>query len=738
MSEPTMLEAALGYAEKLGWKVFPCHSITEGRCTCGDPACTSPGKHPRTVHGCKDASSDRAVIVEWWRRSPNSNIAVATGEPSGVDVLDVDPRHGGDETLRALELEHGELPATPMSTTGGGGWHRFFKHTPGLANSAGKLGPGLDWRTTGGFVILPPSQHISGRRYVWECASRPEEITAARLPEALLKLASTNGNGRRKAHATPFKIPILVKDGTKHDTCVSLAGSMRWRGCNSEEIYAALLKLAERFETPVPPEKLRRIAESVERLYEPAELPEAVPAFKPEGETAAQFDVHATPELLSQHFSDYGNSRRVIGRHGERLRYCHAFAKWLVWDGRRWAVDDGERARDLAQEAMLEFARQALVAKNETAAKFAAGCLNSQRISNALREAQPHLAIRPGDLDNHADLLNCTNGTLDLKTGRLREHRREDFITKLVHHDYRPGADCPVFLAFLERVTANHPGLVGYLQRAFGYSLTAHTIEKAVFLLHGRGDNGKSTLLTAFLKIVEEYGVLLQIDTLMARPESNNTQADLADLRGARFAMTSETEEGQRLAEGKLKRITQGMGRIKATRKYENPVEFTESHKLWIDANHLPVVRGTDNAIWNRLHPVPFDITIPMAEQEKDLPVKLAAEADGILSWAVAGAVRWYSEGLGKPPDVERAGVTWRAQSDQIGRFIAERCVTAGFAQAQARPLYLAYRTWAEQGGEDAVSETAFGNTLQEKGFSKRHTEHGSTYSGIGLTADDP
>src|ERR1039457_4753354 len=138
--------------------------------------------------------------------------------------------------------------------------------------------------------------------------------------------------------------------------------------------------------------------------------------------------------------------------------------------------------------------------------------------------------------------------------------------------------------------------LIGYLQKAFGYALTGVTSEKVVFIFYGSGNNGKSTLLSTFLKILEEYAVLLQIDTLMVRQESNNTQADLADLRGTRFVMTSETEQGQRLAEGKLKRITQGMGKIKAPRKYENPIEFDETHKLWLDANHLPQVRGTDNA----------------------------------------------------------------------------------------------------------------------------------------------
>jgi putative DNA primase/helicase len=452
---------------------------------------------------------------------------------------------------------------------------------------------------------------------------------------------------------------------------------------------------------------------------------------------AEQAGAAIAPNLLDEHFSDYGNSRRLIALHGENLRYCPAFNKWLVYDTLRWTVDEGElHARHLSQATMLEFARQALAVNNEDAAKFAARCLNSARISNALREAQPAIAVTPADLDTHPDLLNCSNGTLNLRTGCLRPHRREDFITKLVHHDYDPQAECPAFLGFLIRITANHPGLIGYLQRAFGYSLTAHTIEKAVFLLHGRGDNGKSTLLTTFLTLLKEYAVLLQIDTLMVRQESNNTQADLADLRGARFVMTSETEEGQRLAEGKLKRITQGMGRIKATRKYENPIEFPETHKLWIDANHLPVVRGTDNAIWNRLHAVPFDVTIPKSEQDKELPAKLATEHDGILSWAVAGAAQWYGDRLGKPTDVEEAGQAWRSDSDQIGRFTQEKCVTFPNGQVPARKLYLVYKEWTQEAGEHPVTSKVFGERIAEK-YHRKKLATGNVYVGICLTESE-
>jgi putative DNA primase/helicase len=280
------------------------------------------------------------------------------------------------------------------------------------------------------------------------------------------------------------------------------------------------------------------------------------------------------------------------------------------------------------------------------------------------------------------------------------------------------------------------PGLEDYLQKALGYSLTAVTSEKAVFVCHGGGNNGKTTLLATVREVVGDYyAVLLQIDTLMARAADNNSQADLADLRGARFVMTSETEENQRLAEGRLKRITQGLGRIKAVRKYENPIEFTETHKLWMDCNHKPLLRGNDQALWNRLHLIPFDVTIPAGEIDRGLPVKLLAESEGILAWMVAGAVRWHSDGLGKPAAVESAGEEWRSDMDQFGRFIGECCIAGEFAQVKARTLYSAYRKWAEEVGEHPVMETSFGNTLKERGFTKKHTKNGAVYQGIGLAS---
>jgi len=455
-------------------------------------------------------------------------------------------------------------------------------------------------------------------------------------------------------------------------------------------------------------------------------------------------DSSMVPDLLRYLLNDHGNAERLIALSRDLLRYSHAFRRWMYWDEFRWASDTVDHSRKLGKQAMLEFLRQAIDAKVEAAENFARQSLNAKRIASMLSMAECEIFVTPDQLDQHPFILNFLNGEVDLRSGELHQHCREHYLTKLIHFNYRPGTPCQLFLATLARLMGAHPDaseaeleradrLISYLQKAFGYSLTGSTSEKAVFMLYGGGSNGKTTLLSLFLSLLEEYATLLQIDTLMVRQESTNAQADLADLRGARFVMTSETEEGQRLAEGKLKRISQGMGRIKAVRKYENPIEFDETHKLFMDCNHRPVVRGTDNAIWQRLHLIPFTVTIPPEEIDKELPAKLLNEAEGILAWTVAGAVRWWKEGLGRPPEVQYAAEEYRSEMDQIGRFIRECCIELPTAHERAKDLYSAYKAWAEEGGEYTITANLLGRKLAERGYQKRDTGGSPEYQGIAI-----
>jgi len=321
--------------------------------------------------------------------------------------------------------------------------------------------------------------------------------------------------------------------------------------------------------------------------------------------------------------------------------------------------------------------------------------------------------------------LNCANGIVDLRNGKLHPHDPKLYITKLVKFDYNSDAKCPTWESFLNRSMGSKENperaerLVHWLQKAIGYSLTSITYEKAVFVCYGPTDAGKSTMLSTFRIIVEEYSALLQIDTLMIRREETNASlADIADLRGCRFVQTSETEKGQRLAEGKLKRISQGTGKIKACRKYENPIEFLETHKLWIDANHKPQVKGNDGATWNRLYPIPFTVQIPKQEQDQHLVEKLLAEAEGILAWAISGASLWCTKGLGKPDEIETANQEWRADEDTQGKFIAE-CIEPGALDIESSRVYKVYRWWCEKNGEKPDTGTAFGRGMTERGYSR-------------------
>ncbi len=249
------------------------------------------------------------------------------------------------------------------------------------------------------------------------------------------------------------------------------------------------------------------------------------------------------------------------------------------------------------------------------------------------------------------------------------------------------------WLLFVEQMFGD---LAGWVQKAVGYSLTGITREKVVFLLLGPTDTGKTTFLTTLKTIFADYSSLIQIDTLMwSRTQDSNTLADLADLRGARFVVTSETEEGQRLRESKLKRITQGMGDIKAVRKYENPITFPETHKLWIDANFAPVIRGADDAIWKRLLPIPCKNKPD--EKDPELAGKLLHESEAIVNWVVAGAIRYFNEGLGRPESIEATRDSWKSDMDYFADYISERLVKEKGAWIGASEFYQDFYDWAKK-----------------------------------------
>jgi putative DNA primase/helicase len=270
---------------------------------------------------------------------------------------------------------------------------------------------------------------------------------------------------------------------------------------------------------------------------------------------------------------------------------------------------------------------------------------------------------------------------------------------------------------------------------AAGYSLTADTREECLFLLHGTGRNGKGTYLKLLAAILGEYAGTADFSTFVATRDDRAPRDDVANMHGKRFIAAQESREGAALAESLIKWLTGGDA-VRARRLYENSWEFDPTHKLWLATNHKPIIRGTDPAIWSRIRLIPFDVSFE-GKEDRTLKTALMDELPGILAWAIEGCLRWQEEGLPLSASVEKATREYRDESDQLGRFIEERCIVGEFVSVLGRVLYSSYKTWAHDAGEPDLTETAFGRRMTEKGFQKRHTDRGKSYSGIALRSEN-
>jgi putative DNA primase/helicase len=273
------------------------------------------------------------------------------------------------------------------------------------------------------------------------------------------------------------------------------------------------------------------------------------------------------------------------------------------------------------------------------------------------------------------------------------------------------------------------------VQKSLGYASTGLTTEQVLFFLYGSGANGKTTLLDAVMYALGDYAGKADRDLLTAR-EGAVHPTNVADLMGRRLVVCSETNEGTRLDEAKLKDLV-GESRLKARFMRQDFFEFNATHKVFLYSNHKPMVRGTDFGFWRRMRLVPFVETIGDEEKDRDLPAKLQAEADGILAWLVEGCGLWRGEGLGTPDEVAKATEEYRQEMDSIGAFLSECCEVNTSLQAAARDLYGAYTGYCEDVGEKPLSQKRLGAQLRERGLvSHRDSYSGRTiWRGIGLKA---
>lgn len=439
-----------------------------------------------------------------------------------------------------------------------------------------------------------------------------------------------------------------------------------------------------------------------------------------------------------ENLTDAGNGKRLIRHFGKDLRFVPEAGKWLMYNNGRWGWDNDGGINRCAKETtgiMLEEGKEnkdgdqrLRLMKHALASE---SCFRLKAMVD-LAATEQEAVLHQSSLDFNPDLLGIATGVLNLKTGGIRSGQREDYLTKKSNVALTSSTNtCSAWLGFLGKVMAGSPELIKYLQRAIGYSLTGHTTEQCLFFLYGSGANGKSTFLNVLQGLMGDYCMAIDPETIMFNSNSGGATPELARLMGARAVITNEIEEGKRLAENRIKQMTGGDTMI-ARHLYQEPFEFKPEFKIWMAGNHKPAIKGTDHAIWRRIHLIPFTVTIPKEEQDPKLTEKLKAELPGILQWAVEGTKEWRRHGLNPPKQVKAAVDDYRDEMDTLGHWLAEYCTFGSESKTESSSLYQSYKSWCQLNGHYPQSTTRFGTTLGERGLKK--TKAGNiSWEGIGF-----
>ena len=723
----------LRYAE-LGYAVFPLHAVrADGRCTCGNPDCRNVGKHPRTTHGVKDASTVPALITSWWTRYPDANIGIAV--PAGVVVLDVDPDKGGLESLRGKHIPED----APCARTGGGGFHYWFRLPDGLeARNATGILSGVDLRAVGGYVVAPPSRHASGQVYEWEQPLRPTaELPVA--PSWLLELIAPPTPAKRNGHSLRQAAVSSWQEGTRHETALALAGVLRKKGIPQEDAERIITEIAVEACDPELPDRLRAVRDTY------AKEPEQVAGFS------------RLPKQLQEAVDDEGEGVEPEGiyRHtlhlrelfAGRFRWCPEWRTWLQWNGIVWERVPKELVTTTATEELraLYASKVGQASSHAEAEKWTKRLLDlfrTQHVADAvdLLRGYDGFLTPAGAFDADPYIMNLLNGILDLRTLKLRPHDPDALCTKVTNARYDPNATAPRWQRFLQEIFAGDTELISFLQRACGMALIGENRHHLLFILHGTGANGKSTFLRTLRFVFGSYGGAMPRDALLARRHQQDGQRTAyASLVGLRFATLEELADEVTLSVVAVKDLTSG-NPMAVRALYENYREVELGLTPFIASNTKPSVTEHTEGTWRRLRLVPFNVVIPPERRDPELASTLEQEADGILCWLVDGLRDYWAHGLQEPPAVLEATREYRSEQDVLEGFLAECCEISPRATTPSAELYEAYKQWALEQGEDEntiLSADAFGRRLTKRGFSAVRNRTQRLRKGIALRKRD-
>jgi len=658
--------------------------------------------------------------LEKWFSDGKSNIAIVTGPISGIAVLDIDGEEG-QESIKKYNLF---IPPTPCVKTGKG-YHYYFKYQDGVRNFT-KRYPGIDLRGEGGYVVAPPSIHPSGMKYEWLI---PLTEGIAELPSWILETEEKKIETRIEGWVE--ELLKGVEEGQRNDALARLAGHYFGKKLSLEETKAILLDWNRRNKPPLDDEEVIRTVESIYKtdLKNKESKEEAI---KPE--TVITVDGFRS--------TDFWNSENFVKKYKGKLLHCEQWGSWLSYKDGKWTKDNINETQGLAKKIILSYYQQAsqMEEEDKERKRLARHTLKSETqraVSSMIELSKSDLAIAPEAFNKEPYIVNLKNGTLNLKTMEFWEHRPEDLLTKQMNVNYNPQAICPKWLNFLDKIFDHNQELIEYAQKAVGYSLTGDTGEDCLFTLYGTGQNGKTTFVKTLEDIWGDYAVDTPTETLLSK-EREGISNDIARLAGARLVIAIEAQEGRRLNEALIKKLT-GRDTMSARFLHHEFFEFETTFKIFIATNHKPVVRENSLAFWRRMRVLPFIVQIPDEEVIPNYEKILLQEREGIFNWALEGFLKWQDKKLNIPEIVKGATQEYKDEMDVLAEFIEEKCIEGPTPRATTKDLYDTYCKWCEENNEKPMSKQAFSRRLEERGYKavKVGTKSARGWLGIGLKSNE-
>lgn len=686
----------VGLAKEWHCGVIKVYKAVGGRCSCRNPECKAPGKHPLENGWQNNKAVSDKDIQNILRQSGKFNIGLALSE--SLSVVDVDPRNSGDETLKGLPIP----PISFKQKTGGEGQHLFFdtSNIAGLQNANG-LYEGIDFKTKGGFVVIEPSSHKSGGSYKFSSYDIPKKFP--KLPEKIVEDVRTY----KKTKKNRFRLNSDEKyaEGRRNDVISSLFGQLRYQGMSFEQaVDVASMLNSRRCVPPLEIFELNKIAKSI-------------------------FSYPQMQEMITLPKTEIGLARRFEILHKDSVLLLADTKKVFRWDGTRYATLNAKypvpEFETLGKEIEILSRQETSEEAVDEMMKLSMSCQYFPKIKNITQIIQNSSSHNLNKFDENINLLNFLNGTFDLKKQVFRAHDRNDRITKLIPYAYDSTATCPTFLRFQDDIYQGNKELMKFVQKLFGYSLSGERKEQIFVVKYGEGSNGKSTESELHLKLLGDYASSASISSFLEK-KLDGIRNDLARLVGTRLVSASEVGLDKYLDESQIKEMTGGE-KLTVRFLYNENFSFVPQFLVVLTLNNKPKIRGTDNGIWRRIVSIPYSKKFEGVQNDKELSNKLTNELPGIMNWALEGYRLWKSEGLQPFPSIVcKSNELYRQEENPVADFISEVLEFYSGSRLLFSEIREYANDWTRKQGIASINDKLLGMALVKMGAERANGNNGT------------